>query len=1500
MCQEYHCECCSDELPEDSCECIDCSHGEEDTSISKWSPCADQGFCDCENDFCDAYTPLISSSHASFMQPSKKELEDSCRNPPCEIKCCSEGKESKTDNKSPSNDAEDCFRDPPCQVKCCSGDKDTDTANISRSNEEAKDCFRDPPCQVECCSGDKDTDTANISLSNEEVKDCFRDPPCQVKCCSGDKDTDTANISRSNEEAKDCFRDPPCQVECCSGDKDTDTANISLSNEEVKDCFRDPPCQVKCCSGDKDTDTANISLSNEEAKDCFRDPPCQVKCCSGDKDTDTANISRSNEEAKDCFRDPPCQVKCCSGDKDTDTANISLSNEEAKDCFRDPPCQVKCCSGDKDTDTANISLSNEEAKDCFRDPPCQVKCCSGDKDNDTANISLSNEEAKDCFRDPPCQVKCCSGDKENDTANISRSNEEAKDCFRDPPCQVKCCSGDEGTDTANTSRSNEEANIGGCFRNQPYEVKCCSGGKDSKDATVSPKQPRDGTKSDSSAGDSFPLRDCCSRNKASKSQSPLDCSCEKEKPRMHNYSDSDVSRPCCVDASSMYSFSEATNSCQSSCCQGKPHNVTYQSLDLDSKLTCCGSEACLNSTDKSRILLAPVTHTSTDGKYQESKARNGHSFELQNRRVTFTCPCTEDECCEKDTCNCDSTACYSGDDDCCQKKLQVELRSKSVSRISMTDCSGFYPDLPTPPGSPLVIISDSSGKKSKVHMLTTKLRVQNLCCPMEGKLVQESLEPLEGVTSIAVNVIGRVAYVRHDPEVTSASELVTTLNRVHLGASIMETGSPQSEGKNDTLPRSLQSCFVYLLIQTFLLLTAVVAFFVGLSWYKWVAITEIVFGICPVLKKAFVSFKTLSVDINILILIAVAGTLAINEWVEGAAVVYVFSLAEALQEFCMHKVQRTISGLMLKAPQVAILASTGECVPVEEVTIGTVIAIRPGELIPLDGIVVTGRASVDESSVSGESVPVEKTTGSKAYSGTVNQNGYLEVETTSDSSSSTVTKVAQLVQEAQTGSASMELAINRFAKYYTPAVVIAAVLVVAVPAILGAAGVGTYASEVKEWGRRALVLLVIACPCALVMSTPIAMVCGITAAAQKGSLIKGGAYLETLARLEVLAFDKTGTLTEGKFQVVGVECASGVHERSALRLAAALESKSSHPLAAAIVNEFAGCVAEMVASQNSSLPEVSRFELHEGQGISGVVDGHLVQIGNFEFLQLILGSSLTGYMEDKYITWSNESKTVIFVSVDNTLAMMIALADTIRPDSMVALNRLRKLRVQSAMITGDNARTALAVKTKLGLDECVAEMKPENKLSWITDRQTGNTEADDGIIDDDQPNGCCLPIWFSRRPYESVKSRVSKKSIVGMVGDGVNDGPALAAANVGIAMGAGGTALAVEAADVALMSNNLSKIPELVELGRLCRLIVAQNIAFSVILKLAIVIATLAGKTYLWMAVMADVLGLLFVILNGLRPLRWKISDRGSFKSSRMEISFAENARQVSIRESRV
>ena len=876
----------------------------------------------------------------------------------------------------------------------------------------------------------------------------------------------------------------------------------------------------------------------------------------------------------------------------------------------------------------------------------------------------------------------------------------------------------------------------------------------------------------------------------------------------------------------------------------------------------CECTECCHEDDERGTILQNTLKTSLKQPSEVSCCKKAKSDSIALDSFQLQKFCSENKTLQSDTTNI-----------CSQTKPESGEKTPLSKVSSNADYSGLSPTLATPAPKKNEKICNDDEETPLIR--TTKLRVQNICCAMEIKIIKESLQSLKGVTSIAVNVIGRVVYVRHDTKVTSQSKLVSKLNEKHLGASIMESGSNHSDSKVEGLPPLLLSFFIYLFTQTILLTVAAVAFFLKSPWYQWLAIAEIIFGIVPVLRKTFVSFKNLTVDINILMLIAIAGTLAIGQWLEGATVVYVLSLAEALQEFCMHKVQCTISGLMVKAPRSTIIASSGESVAVEEVTIGTTIAIRPGELIPLDGKVVKGQAAVDESSVSGESVPVEKTVRSKVYSGTVNQNGYLEVETTSDSTSSTITKIAQLIEEAQTSSTMTELVINRFSKYYTPAVVIAAALVVIIPALLGAAGVGTYAEEIKEWGRSALVLLVIACPCALVMSTPIVVVCGITSAARKGALIKGGAYLETFARLDVLAFDKTGTLTEGKFQIVGVECPFDVDKQGVLRLAAALESKSSHPLAAAIVNEFTGCVTEMITSQIFGLPEVSRFELHEGQGISGVVEDHQVQIGNYEFLHQFCGQTLNKYMEDTYLTWTNESKTVIFVCVDGKLAMIIALADMVRPNSLATLDWLSNLRVRTAMVTGDNLRTAMAVKSRLGLDECVAEMKPQDKLNWVTQRQGGMKDSDDAKYDDDELIGSgCLLSCCPHRGYHFLKSQKGKKSIVGMVGDGVNDGPALAAADVGIAMGAGGTALAVEAADVALMSNNLAKIPELVELGRFCRRAVAQNISFSVILKLAIGITALSGKASLLMAVMADVLGLLFVLLNGLRPLWWKVSEK--------------------------
>ena len=377
---------------------------------------------------------------------------------------------------------------------------------------------------------------------------------------------------------------------------------------------------------------------------------------------------------------------------------------------------------------------------------------------------------------------------------------------------------------------------------------------------------------------------------------------------------------------------------------------------------------------------------------------------VQSKKRATYC---QDACCKsveqpEDSCqsanstpNCDdANGCYCSSASTCGWKPTFTISSSTLSLES--------PSKPTPEND------DRDDMPFLPKNCTTKLRVQNICCIMEANLVRECLEPMESVFSVAVNVIGRVAHVQHNPQVTTPTDLVKCLNKVHLGASIMETGSRHDSDKGEKIPKSLKLHGLYLLINTVLFVTAVVGYVLKEEWFQWVAVAEIVFGILPVIKKAYTAIKTCTVDIGVLMLIAIVGTIAIQDWVEGAAVVFVFAVAEGLQDLCMYKVQQTISGLMLKAPRVAVIAKSGECVPIEDVAIGTIIAVRPGELVALDGVVVSGRAAVDESSISGEAVPVEKSVDSVVYSGTVNQNGYIEVRTTSDSSSSTVSKVRLL------------------------------------------------------------------------------------------------------------------------------------------------------------------------------------------------------------------------------------------------------------------------------------------------------------------------------------------------------------------------------------------------------------------------------------------------------------------------------------------------------------
>lgn len=1041
-----------------------------------------------------------------------------------------------------------------------------------------------------------------------------------------------------------------------------------------------------------------------------------------------------------------------------------------------------------------------------KDTSNEDKCCKEGGDSASCSAESKAQELSLKISDKCCdsvqkschdketnlvqsEKKCCSTKKSEETVQSCCKKQDKANADAGEP--ESCCTADSKKSCQNDSLVNKQSC---CSTEQPREKQCNSKTTEPSKTCCSTNKEEEVCNKDQKQG----VSSCCSnevpQEKVSccSSKAPSTCSKKVEEP----------SKKCCSTNKEDEVCNKDQKQAVSSCCS----NEVPQE-----KVSCCSSPA---PTDESNAM------------------QNIKQCCADEATATIMCDC----CSSQTTCSA-SQAGPSWDkeieprnDECCTKEETVLL-------IEPTENQTKQP---------------KNGKPQLSRRNTTKLRVQNICCAMEAHLVEECLKPLKGIDSVAVNVIGRVVHVRHDPEVTSPTELVDCLNKVHLGATVMEIGSHRDHGE-EQMPRVLKLTMIYVLIQAVLLVTAVSGLFLKEGWYKWFAIAEIVFGGVPILKNSFYALKNRRMDINILMLIAIIGTLAISEWVEGATVVFVFAVADALQEFCMFRVQRTISRLMLKRPEIAVLVETGESVLIENVPVGTLIAVRPGELIPLDGIVVKGRAAVDESSITGEALPVEKTVMSTVFSGTVNQNGYIEVETTSDSSSSTVSKVAQLVQEAQSSSTVTEAIINRFAKFYTPLVVLISALLVVIPAILGAAGVGTYLQDIREWGRRALVMLVISCPCALVMATPIAIVCSISAAARKGALVKGGEFLETLSKLQVLAFDKTGTLTEGKFQVTNMESADGENERDVLRLAAGLESKTVHPISAAIVNEFSGCVAEMVKNQTVILPEVTQFEMYEGQGISGLIEGKRVRVGNKDMLDKC-GASLNENLYKKYQFWSGESKTVVFVCVDDKVSLMIALADEIRPNTGLSLDWLRDIGVQTSMITGDNTRTAQAVKTKLTLDECVSEMKPHDKLQWIKEKQTSMLHDNTN-----QSRLCC------RKPRD-------RHLIVGMVGDGVNDGPALASANVGIAMGAGGTALAVEAADVALMSNNLAKIPELITLARFCNRVIKQNISASVLLKIVIVIVALTGYVTLWMAVVADVLGLLVVILNGLRPLYWKPS----------------------------
>ncbi|KAG6547379.1 hypothetical protein Mapa_010827 [Marchantia paleacea] len=714
------------------------------------------------------------------------------------------------------------------------------------------------------------------------------------------------------------------------------------------------------------------------------------------------------------------------------------------------------------------------------------------------------------------------------------------------------------------------------------------------------------------------------------------------------------------------------------------------------------------------------------------------------------------------------------------------------------------------PGAPLiqeemVKLSIPRGFKGP-GMTKTTFDVMGICCPSEVPLVKKILEPLPGVEEVAVNPTSKTVTVVHDPTIMADVQLVKILNEARLDATIHQRGVRRMTHRWPS-PWAIGSG-----------LLIIVAFF-HYVWnpLKWVALGSVAVAAPPIIVRSLVALRRFVLDINCLMLIAVGGAIALGDYLEAGSIAFLFTIADWLESRSSDKAREAISTVADLAPQSAVLMD-GQRVAVEDVSIGTLLAVKAGELIPIDGVVDSGKSSIDESNVTGESKPVEKTDGGLVWAGTMNLSGYITIKTTALAEDSAVARMVRLVEDAQNQHSHTEQIVEKIAKYYTPIIVVAALLVATIPWAVGV-------HNPKHWMYLALVLLVVACPCALVISTPVTTTCGIAQAARAGLIVRGGGYLEMLGKVNVVAMDKTGTLTEGHFRVLDVHSMDSTTDLTRiLYWVACVENKSSHPLAPALVG-----YARLFGIEPTG--DVTDFEIIPGEGVSALVDGQKVKIGNAR-----LAAQFSGFQDiqsnEMVEQWSSQGATIGWVAVNERPLGIFGVADSLRPEAVEAVSDLKKMGVQVVMLTGDSDAAAAAAHRKIGEIDVYAQLLPEDKVNCVKD--------------------------------------LKKRGVTAMVGDGINDAPALAVADVGLAMGVAGSAVAMETADVALMTNDLQKLVVAIKLGRNCRRKIIQNVFLSFFTKLTIIIIAAAGYPSLWAAVLADVGTCLVVIFNSMRLLNRK------------------------------
>lgn len=717
-------------------------------------------------------------------------------------------------------------------------------------------------------------------------------------------------------------------------------------------------------------------------------------------------------------------------------------------------------------------------------------------------------------------------------------------------------------------------------------------------------------------------------------------------------------------------------------------------------------------------------------------------------------------------------------------------------------------------------------------MKTAEFKIAGMDCAEEVATLKKELGPMPGVQELRFDIFNAKMTVDYTEGKLTPDDLKVAVRRIGMRA------EPWSEKTESLQPPTFWTRRGRSLLTTASgVLTAIGFVTHGLAAGLRAAVSEsatplplivkvlygaaVVAGIWLVLPKAWLALRRFRPDMNLLMVVAVAGAIVIGQWLEAATVAFLFALSILLEAWSVSRARRAVAALMALTPPKARVIHDAEghgehehMMDVADVAVGSTVLVKPGEKFPLDGKITKGQTSVNQAPITGESMPVPKSANDDVFAGTINGDGTVEFATTKVASDTTVAHIVKMVGEAQSRRSPSEQWVEKFARYYTPAVMVLAIAVIIGPPLL-------FDGAWSKWFYEGLVLLVIACPCALVISTPVSIVAALASAAKHGVLIKGGLFVELPARLRAIAMDKTGTLTEGKPSVRHIVPLSGHTEVELIEIAAAIESRSEHPLARAVM-----AYAEALGVRPKRADD---FQVIKGKGASAVLNGQPVWIGSHRYLEE--RRQETPEMHEKLEALSSAGSSVVVIGNNEHVCGFIAVADRMRSNARTHISDLRSAGIQHiVMLTGDNKGTAEAIGREAGVDEVRAELLPEDKV-------------------------------------KAVEELVGRYHQVAMIGDGVNDAPAMARSTLGIAMGAAGTDAAIETADIALMSDDLSKLPWLIHLSRRTLNTIRVNIAASLAVKAIFVVLTLLAKATLWAAIAADTGVSLLVVLNALRLL---------------------------------